>query len=208
MHDGAKFETVRLIHYTVDADPQTTSHHVLTANQILENAGLSSADHYLVEVRGHERVSFQGKGNEPIELHNGMRFVSVFVGPTPVSDVDRTGLGLFLAELRRLGFDPTDHGSGRVSFDYTVDVGRLAGKTFRLGFAVPSDFPLTPPSGPHVSPRIHANQAGGAHPTGGIHDSPFGVGWQYWSRPCNDWPKTRRRVADYMAFVRQLWATQ
>jgi len=34
---------------------------------------------------------------------------------------------------------------------------------------VPSDFPNTPPTGPHVSPHIHAICQGGVHPAGGIH---------------------------------------
>jgi hypothetical protein len=72
-------------HYTVDDEAQTTSAHELTANQILSNAGIATANHYLVEIQGKHRVSFQNKGDEEIHMHEHMTFVSVSTGPTPVS---------------------------------------------------------------------------------------------------------------------------
>jgi hypothetical protein len=72
--------------YTVDDEPQTTEHHVLTANQILSNAAIDPAQHYLVELKGATRESYETRGDEEIHMHQHMRFVSVRVGPTPVSD--------------------------------------------------------------------------------------------------------------------------
>lgn len=65
----------------------------------------------------------------------------------------------------------------------------LRWKTFRLGFVVGNDFPLTPPSGPHVRARMHPihPQSDLGHPRGGIHQSEFGSDWQYWSRPFPIW---------------------
>jgi len=71
--------------YTVDDEPQTTTEHTLTANQILQNAGLDSATYYLVEIRGQHQESYQNKPDEPIHIHQHMKFISVFNGPTTVS---------------------------------------------------------------------------------------------------------------------------
>jgi hypothetical protein len=61
----------------------------------------------------------------------------------------------FERQLRELGISP-DEGlpEPRVSFDYDVSAGRFKGKRVKLGFEVPVNFPITPPPGPHVSPRI------------------------------------------------------
>ncbi len=72
-------------HYTVDDEPQTTTEHVLTPTQILEKAGIDPATHYLVQIEGQHRVSYEGKPNEPIHMHDHMKFISVSTGPTPVS---------------------------------------------------------------------------------------------------------------------------
>lgn len=103
----------------------------------------------------------------------------------------------FLAELRAEGFDPTVS-QGIAVFDYMVEVGTLAGSTLRLGLAVPGDFPLTPPPGPHVSPRL-------GHPNGAVHPSPLGADWEYWSRPHPSWAQTDRTVAAYMRHIRALF---
>lgn len=198
-----------VIHYTVDGEPQETTARELTANQILENAGLTVADHYLIQIKGKHRESYQDHGEQLIHLHEHATFISVFIGPTPVSDPARSAAAAFTAQLRELGYSPTEHVEGRVMFPYEVEVGRLAGTKVALGIQVPPDFPIQPPSGIHVSPRIHPIQPSGVHPTGGIHESPsFGTDWEYWSRPCHEWGTTRRRVADYMGFVRRLWASQ
>ena len=71
--------------YTVDGEEQTTHEHTLTPTQILSNAGIDPASHYLVELRGKHQVSYQGKPNEEIHMHEHQRFISVATGPTPVS---------------------------------------------------------------------------------------------------------------------------
>jgi len=115
----------------------------------------------------------------------------------------------FVDQLKSLGFDVTEHGDGKVSVRYVVESGKFVGTSIRLGFAIPGDFPLNPPSGPHISPRLlPMNNQGGPHPTHGIHDSPFGADWQYWSRPMPNWADTKRSVRDVMAHVRHLFDTQ
>jgi len=126
-------------------------------------------------------------------------------------------LTLFMDGLRSLGFQPVTlpDRSDCVVFDYVVESSKFAGRTVRLGFIVPPDFPNTPPTGPHVSPHIHPLCQSGAHPTGGIHQEhavPFvtGVGgeWQYWSRPFPGWAEERKTVAVYLSHIWRLWDTQ
>lgn len=114
----------------------------------------------------------------------------------------------FVAELTELGHEVEDLGTDRVAIPYEVPCGRLAGTKIKLGFAVPGDFPLTPPSGPHVSPRLlPMNPSGGAHPNCGVHESPFGSEWQYWSRPLSHWAQTKRKAQDVLRHIHHLFDT-
>ena len=71
--------------YTVDDEPQSTTEHILTAVQILEKATIDPATHYLVQIEGNHRISYQDKPNEKIHMHEHMKFISISTGPTPVS---------------------------------------------------------------------------------------------------------------------------
>ena len=77
----------REIHFTVDGEPCETDQRELTPNQIITQFGHKDPKtHYLVQIEGqHHRISYQGKGDEPIELHDGMRFQIISTEPTPVS---------------------------------------------------------------------------------------------------------------------------
>jgi hypothetical protein len=116
-------------------------------------------------------------------------------------------LSEFLDQLRVLGLDIAATEPDRVAFPYVIDVGPRAGELIQLGFIVPADYSLSCPSGPHVSPRLYPNQSGGTHPTGGVHDSPFGPDWHYWSRPFKEWAHSTRDGRAYMAHIRHLFAT-
>ncbi len=117
------------------------------------------------------------------------------------------GAADFVQQLRDLGYEVRELGAGKVAFPYEIPVGRMVGQRIQLGFMAPPDFPLTPPSGIHVSPPLLPKQSGGSHPTGAIHDSPFGSDWQYWSRPISHWSQTKRTARDVMAHVRHLFDT-
>jgi hypothetical protein len=69
----------------VDDESITTEKQKLTANEILTLAHIDAATHYLVRLTGRAQHSYQGKGNEEIEVHNGETFISVSTGPTPLS---------------------------------------------------------------------------------------------------------------------------
>lgn len=71
--------------YTVDDESQSTTLHELTPVQILGNAGIDAASHYLVQIEGNHRVSYQDRPNDPIHMHEHMKFISISTGPTPVS---------------------------------------------------------------------------------------------------------------------------
>ncbi len=76
----------RVIHYTVDGEPQTTKEDELSANQIVKNAGLDPAQRYLSRlVPGREPISYQNKMDTEIKMHEGMAFITAGTGPTPTS---------------------------------------------------------------------------------------------------------------------------
>lgn len=211
---------LRSLKIFIDDEPYEPPQKTMTANEILMLAKLPPDQYYLVKIKRHDQISFKGKGNEEIDLYEGDRFIGVRTGPTPVSDTEmecaatkQIGAPLFAAELRRAGYEVVELRDHHLKFPYVVNVGKLAGMRVELGFVVPQDFPMTPPSGPHINKLLHPNCSGGEHPTGGIHSSSkhsehFSSGWQYWSRPYKDWATSKRNVACYMAFIHQLWASQ
>ena len=73
------------ITYTVDGEKQTTSERELTPVQILSNAGIDAATHYLVQIEGQHKISYQDNPQTEIHMHEQMKFISVSTGPTPVS---------------------------------------------------------------------------------------------------------------------------
>ncbi len=202
----------------VDGEPFRPPSRVMTPNEIIVQAERKNpAENYLVQITHGTRISYKDKGYIPIKLRNGMKFQIVAIAPTPVSDSTmRTGVAAFVEGLKQLGYNPTslpgkpDH----VMFEYTVESGTKAGQRVTLGLIVPSDFSMTPPSGPHVSPRIHPIKTeSGPHPTHGVHLSDefqrgTGKDWQYWSRPFPGWANGKKTVAAYMSHIWQLWDSQ
>ncbi len=71
--------------YTVDDEPQSTTSHSLSATQILTNAEIDASNHYLVQIEGNHRISYQDNPSQEIHMHEHMKFISVSTGPTPVS---------------------------------------------------------------------------------------------------------------------------
>jgi hypothetical protein len=116
----------------------------------------------------------------------------------------------FFEGLRLLGYEVelTDSPGGAM-IDYTIPVGTFIGRTVRLAFFPPGDWPLTSPSGPYVSPHLFPlnSDSSPGHPTGAVHAAPqLGPEWQYWSRPFPNW-SGNGSVADYFAHIRHLFAT-
>lgn len=71
--------------YTVDDESQTTTEHQLTPIQILTNAGIDGSNHYLVQIVGNHQESYKDRPEFEIHMHEHMKFISVPIGPTPVS---------------------------------------------------------------------------------------------------------------------------
>lgn len=114
----------------------------------------------------------------------------------------------FINHLRELGFTVEELGADKISFPYEIPAGRFMGQRIKLGFHVTADFPLSSPSGPHLTPHLLPINAGApAHPAR-VADSDFGSDWQYWSRPFRKWAETNKTVKEYLRFIRHLFETQ
>ncbi|MEU6406042.1 hypothetical protein [Streptomyces sp. NPDC046985] len=107
------------------------------------------------------------------------------------------GPAALLAGLRATGYAPQQQ-NGFIVFDYTIEAGSYAGQTVKIGLQAAADFPTTPPSGPHVSPRL-------GHPHGAVHLSGLGTEWEYWSRPAANWAADRS-VQGYLRHLRTMFA--
>ena len=83
-------------------------------------------------------------------------------------------------------------------FTYTIEIGSRAGHVVEVGLEVPGDWPMSPPPGPHLHPRLD-------HPHGAVHASPLGPDWAYWSRPAQQWP-AERTIRGYLRHLRTLFA--
>ena len=121
---------------------------------------------------------------------------------------------LFAKQLRDSGMEVLELGDEHVMIPgYCVPAGKFERMEVDIGIVVPGDFPLSPPSGPHVHKLIHANRSDGLHPDGHIHRSAdhsnhFGDGWQYWSRPHPNWMSGARNAVRYMEHIKALWESQ
>jgi len=77
-----------VFHYYLDEEPETTDENHLSANQILQNGGITPVeDYYLIEIDSSgQEVTHKDNPDEPIKMKcPGSKFVSVFRGETPVS---------------------------------------------------------------------------------------------------------------------------
>lgn len=72
--------------YFVDGKDYETHEHILTPRQILEKAKIDPQKYYLVQIEGQHQVSYQGKLDEQIHMHENMKFVTVLIrGDVPLS---------------------------------------------------------------------------------------------------------------------------
>ncbi|QKO20907.1 hypothetical protein [Rhodoferax sp. BAB1] len=217
--DGGVLHPIK-IHIKVDGETEEVQVGVMTARQIIiDLAKRDPAQYYLVQIHGQERISYQDNPGQEIPLHNGMKFQTVLLGPTPVSDITgmKTGAAVFADGLTAAGYKPealpgrADH----LVFDYRVETGSKAGIDVKIGLVIPGDFPVGVPSGPYVTPQVFPIKTDGAHPHGAIHESQaavfaeaLGGKWEYWSRPCNDWNAGRKTVTAYLSHIWRLWDSQ
>ncbi|MCB0264654.1 MAG: hypothetical protein KDH95_18895 [Calditrichaeota bacterium] len=107
----------------------------------------------------------------------------------------------FINELIALGYNPVEPDSSKIYFEYVVPVGPNIGKKILVGFEIGNNFPASCPSGPHFK---SIGIEGWKEPSQNIHDSPFGPGWRYWSRPFPDWNRCKKTVKVYLAHIKNL----
>jgi hypothetical protein len=72
----------KAIRYEVNGEPQTTQVHKLTGRQILDHAGFTPAEEYLLtRNEGNKAIGL----DEDVPIHEGETFTATFRGPTPTS---------------------------------------------------------------------------------------------------------------------------
>lgn len=81
------------------------------------------------------------------------------------------------------------------------------GTPVQVGLEVADDWPRNPPGGPHVSPRLIAEQGATPGGAGVTNASAFGGEFEYWSRPYANWGRDGQNVQAYLAHLRRLFAT-
>lgn len=73
----------KVIHYTVNGEPQETVERKLTVSQILTKAGFTPpAEYDLTRDEGNHTFKDQ---NEEVPIHEAEKFTATFRGPTPTS---------------------------------------------------------------------------------------------------------------------------
>lgn len=116
-----------------------------------------------------------------------------------------------VAELEELGHRPIVIEGDFVHFEFEVPLGPLTACTIEIGFNVPGDYSVTPPSGLLVRPHLLPIGVGGEHPHGGVHAAASGgvqdPSWQYWSRPFPEWQRSTQDASALMGHVRGLLRT-
>ena len=73
----------------IDNENYAAPDKTMTANAILKLGGLDPKENYLVQIKRGSRISYKDKGEKPIDLFEGAKFVSHYLGTTGVSG-DRT----------------------------------------------------------------------------------------------------------------------
>lgn len=122
------------------------------------------------------------------------------------------GKQAFSEGLKELGYVPEDLGENRLAFEYTIGAGRFKDKVIKVGVEVPTDFNVTCPTGPHISPRLIPINPSGAANDRAAESQNFGAEWQYLSRPFADqrqegWNRTNRDVKAYLRHVKRILET-
>jgi hypothetical protein len=121
------------------------------------------------------------------------------------------GKDAFKEGLKQLGYDPEDRGDNRLAFKHPIAAGRFQGQTILVGIEVPSDFNVTCPTGPHISPRLIPINPSGVGNDRAAESPNFGADWEYLSRPFRDqregWNRTSRDVKAYLRHVKYILET-
>jgi hypothetical protein len=116
------------------------------------------------------------------------------------------GQDKFKEGLEALGYTPELKDHDKVIIPLVVAEGRFAGHQIKVGFEVPPDFEITPPGGPHISPRLIPINANSPDHSRAAESAPFGPDWEYLSRPFTQWAR-KKTVKRYMEHIAHLLNT-
>jgi hypothetical protein len=73
------------VEITIDGDPYSAPEHRETVTQVLGLAGKNPQEFELIELKGKREREPLPDPNTVVELHKGSAFITVPLGPTPVS---------------------------------------------------------------------------------------------------------------------------
>ncbi|MBU6389174.1 hypothetical protein KGQ71_01525 [Patescibacteria group bacterium] len=73
------------IQFKVDGVEYTTTEQTLTPLGIMGIAGVDHTNHYLVQIEGNHRESYQEKEEVVIHMHEHMKFICIYTGAETVS---------------------------------------------------------------------------------------------------------------------------
>ena len=85
MTNDEKSKKPKTITIEIDGESYEVEEKTMTAAEILEVASLDPASHYLEEVKGRQQISYKGKPDAEIKVHNGSEFLTVPIGDETVS---------------------------------------------------------------------------------------------------------------------------
>ena|SRR5580700_12163980 len=121
------------------------------------------------------------------------------------------GKEAFSEGLKALGYEPEDRGENRLAFKYKIGDGRFKDREITVGIEVPSDFNVTCPTGPHISPRLIPLNPNSLGNDRAVESANFGAEWQYLSRPFIDqqegWGRTTKDVKAYLRHIKRILDT-
>lgn len=189
------------ITFFVDDEAMPTDKKELTVREILALSGNEPPDQfslYRLDGDGH-RHKYESL-DERVHLHDGIKFAALYCGETPYSDsIQCFGVDRLAKELARIGIraeGPFPSVNGEVLLlvrDYSVRMGRFAGRAVDLGVPVLPDFPATLPRGLFVTPALLPSGSFSIGDPGSATSALPGQGWLYWSRPMpsNRWDPER-----------------
>ena len=85
METTAKDKKPKTLTITIDGEEFEVEGREHSARELLQLADLDPATTYLIELRGNQQIPYRDNPDEPIKLHNKMRFVSADIGSAPVA---------------------------------------------------------------------------------------------------------------------------
>jgi len=117
------------------------------------------------------------------------------------------GRDKFKDGLDALGYTVELKDPDMIIIPFVIAEGRFASQQIKVGIQVPPDFDMTPPGGIHISPHLIPINPAPLDHTRAALSQPFGVGWEYLSRPFTDQWARKRTVKRYMEYVAYLLNT-